>query len=428
MCRAAFFSAAAIALTMVSGGAADAGATFADQKLARELCAGLPGCRLAEVSPAGRDALNRRLSVYELAIDEPESADSFGCVPYRRQFWLVTRDDRSEAARRLVLELCNDGYGAAQVGEDTVTIRDNRLVHVQYGGSAWRWENTTEYSLSPFLELSQESCSFHTLSTIFDHWQWDWGRFSGRVLARGDTCDADGNPVEPATEEGMELGCPLDQATHAHDPIPLISLPDDMLAPMPELGSCATLIDSSGWRGFVVHGEDGLPDDAWMRLLAVSETDLVVTVGDDSWHSGGSSWVFDDHLEIWTAPGAGMPFCGEAVDPPKQWAVRVADGAVFPAFGDPLSLPTVAERRQAGAGRPITLRISFPEPIERIAVVYSDSDDGTRQERLIASSDLHFGDALSLGEVVAIDPLNAWCSVRDGRLDVDYAGRVPAVE
>ncbi len=405
---------------------ANAGTTFADRKVARELCAGRDDCRLIEVSAAGRDAQNRRLAVYELAIDERGNADGFGCTPYRRQFWLIVRDEAAEAERRLVLELCNDGYGAAQIGEDEVAIRDNRLTHVQSGGSAWRWENTTAYSLSPFFELTQESCSYHTLSTMFDHWQWDWRKFAGRVQARGDLCDANGEPVEPAPENGIALGCPLDQASHAHDPIPLVSLPSSALTPLPELGSCATLVDSSGWRGFVVHGEDGHPEDAWMLLLAVSESELLVTVGDDRWQSGASNWVLDDHLEIWAAPGVGMPFCGELVEPPKQWAVRVGDGAVFPAYGDPVDLPKVIDRRQDSPDGPITLRIALPEPFERIAVVYSDSDDGTRQERLIASSELHVGDALSLGEAVAIDPANAWCSVRDGRLDVEYAGRVPA--
>ena len=96
----------------------------------------------------------------------------FGCRPHRREIWLI-----SPGIPQRLLDLCNDGYGAAGVGEDVVEYDDNTLTHEQAGGSSWRWSNKKSIQLWPLRMRSQSSCSFHTAAPGFAYKRWDWTRF-----------------------------------------------------------------------------------------------------------------------------------------------------------------------------------------------------------------------------------------------------------
>ena len=73
-----------------------------------------------------------------------------------QEYWLV----EGASAPHLLLKLCNDGYGAAGVGVDEITIGDNRFTHFQAGGSNDRWETTDTIRLAPQTLLRVESCGF----------------------------------------------------------------------------------------------------------------------------------------------------------------------------------------------------------------------------------------------------------------------------
>ena len=73
-----------------------------------------------------------------------------------QEYWLV----EGTAKPHLLLKLCNDGYGAAGVGEDEITIGDNRFTHFQAGGSNDRWETTETIRLSPQTCCASTSCGF----------------------------------------------------------------------------------------------------------------------------------------------------------------------------------------------------------------------------------------------------------------------------
>ena len=99
--------------------------------------------------------------------DKSDDAPDDGCImdinsekkDGGTEYWLL-------GAKPLqLLALCNDGYGAAGVGEDTVTFGNNRMIHEQEGGSAWRWTSTEAFSLSPFKILSAQSCSYNDLGS-----------------------------------------------------------------------------------------------------------------------------------------------------------------------------------------------------------------------------------------------------------------------
>ena len=78
-------------------------------------------------------AASGNLGVAELHFglaDKPDDAPDEGCIAgdYETrdggvEYWLLEGD----AAPRLILQLCNDGYGAAGVGEDEVTVAQQPL-------------------------------------------------------------------------------------------------------------------------------------------------------------------------------------------------------------------------------------------------------------------------------------------------------------
>jgi hypothetical protein len=184
------------------------------------------------------------------------------------------------------------------------------------------------------------------------------------------------------------------------------------------LGTCATLVDGVT-AGFTIHGGKGSADDASMRVVwAQDGGDLFVEVDDDRLVGPGTSWVTDDHLELWLGqdfPG-GCPDAAQA----RQWGIRVTDGRVFPAFGNPDTNPKVEIAR---AGNKVRVKISLPpadrerqklvEP--RVTLVYSDSDDGVSQERLIATSTLQHGKGWSLGSLHYVSRVTA-CVAEGGVL------------
>jgi hypothetical protein len=135
-----------------------------------------------------------------------------------------------------------------------------------------------------------------------------------------------------------------------------------------------------------------------MRLLLSLEGELFVEIEDNRFVTGSASWVADDHLEIWSAPG------DSCVDPKAksqaaQWGIRAVDGKAFPGVGATAGGPLTAEVEKNG--RAMRLKVVLPPKLltGRFSVVYSDSDDGVRQKRLIATSTLAFGKWWTFGDV-----------------------------
>jgi hypothetical protein len=179
--------------------------------------------------------------------------------------------------------------------------------------------------------------------------------------------------------------------------------------------------------GFRVHGKQGKDEDSRFAVVA-TEADkqllLFVEIWDDRWvgpEPGNSRerWLFDDHLELWlSGPVSYSSHCTEKRDgAPEQWAIRITDGQVFPAMGATQGRPAV--ERVLGADGVARLRIALPagKVHENIALVYSDSDDGKRQKRLIATSQVKLGWAASLGVLQFISPDAASCVVSRGQLE-----------
>ena len=219
--------------------------------------------------------------------DKPDDAPDNGCMldSYDKhdggtEYWLLG------AAPLKLLALCNDGYGAAGVGEDHVTFGDNRMTHDEVGGSAWRWQSTEVFSLAPFRALSTDGCSFNDVGpdtgtqTVTDE-----VKFRATVIAK--------NPSAHFSDDDG-VGCPDTTPAMFAKPVPypapkaVMAFPvlapannADLKVPMGTvLGSCATSLSTSGKSGFVTFGKPAgqavevqlLSIDAGRTLIAQPST------------------------------------------------------------------------------------------------------------------------------------------------------------
>jgi hypothetical protein len=82
-------------------------------------------------------------------------------------------------------------------------------------------------------------------------------------------------------------------------------------------------------------------------------------------------------------------------------------------------LPRVerAEAKDAQGQNVLRFKIELPRAYPSLTVVYSDTDDGQKQKRLIATSALKFGDALTLGATKIIPEDRGSCRIADGALE-----------
>lgn len=371
-----------------------------------ELCADRAGCEVEERMPAGRDG-DDALEVWTLRFPENEED---ACVP--REAWLVRRGAKT-ATRQLLVTVCNDGYGAAGLGEDVFEVEGSNFRHRQMGGSNWRWATVRELSLSPLAWRSRGESSWWTLGPNRYEASMDFHTLRGRVELELPTCDEDGTlPVdlESASTQAFE-----------HAPIPQFVLP--LSEPHDRwkttaLGECALTIDASGEGGYLVHGAKGDPSDAAMKVALDASGVLFVEITDDLYVGPTARWLVDDHVELWlTDETLSTEGCTEGKRPAKQWGIRLADGKIFPAHGKPG--PLVAEVHRLD-DRVVRLRIELPAH-EAFAVVYSDGDDGRTQERLLATSRLAFGDGRSLGTARRIPSEVATCELHDGLTRLRFA-------
>lgn len=387
---------------------APAAAALDAAALAKELCGEAAGCRLEKAHPAGEGPSGEALTVLELAIPNPPEAPDSGyaqtCHPHRQQFWRVTQRGAS-VEKLLLLDLCNDGYGAAGLGEDYVTVSANRLIHSQSGGSNSRWGFSRTYSLAPLVLQKDESCFYHTAFGTAQSVNTDW--LAPRSISRWDAQDC-------GAQTDAVMDCDTPSLRYQYDLIPL--LPEGTSAVdwgATALGSCAFEMDAAAHTGYVTHGAPGEPRDASLKALLADKRTLVVEVIDDQWVSGASSWLYDDHLELWVGADAQAGECIEAGLETVQWGIRVADGEVFVGKGKRPWKPAV--RRipfDAGGGRQgHRLIITLGEDADVLTVVYSDSDDGKTQERLMATSRLKHGVAASLGRALTLLPTAGRCEV-----------------
>ena len=375
--------------------------------LVSQLCEGKePGCHMVKTTPIA-DAGNVSLSLWYLV--NAATGDPWGvrtpvspCVAY--DVWLVRAIGGQPNSWQHLASVCNDGYGAAGVGMDTFETAKDQLTYCQMGGSAWRWVNCATVDLQTMTIVSQKQSNQWTLDYNRESKVRNWREFDFTSEWYSRDCSDDDAP----TSEGEQQ---VKASVYRFQYIPQVVMPKSFADGgwrAIGLGNCGAKVSSDGSSGFVTHGEVGQKSDAAMTVLGLSQKDLVVEVRDDRIVSGADSWIFDDHIEVWAAEkklSSGRCLTHDVAA--YQWGVRLSDGKVYAAFGNPALLPTVSH--WVVSENEVRLRIRMPKIYPAISVAYSDSDDGKKQERLIATSALKHGQARTLGALLPIDGAKAKC-------------------
>jgi hypothetical protein len=331
------------------------------------------------------------------------------CIPV--EYWLVTRRGGELLRTRPLVTPCNDGYGAAGMGEDSVDVGPGLLVHTRSGGSAWRWSTSTALALDPLTVVEEGSDGYWTLGRNAERIAWNWTTFSGEATWYSPPCGPDGEPV---WLDGGEVEPVSAEESHAYLPIPSFdALPAEYSAGGwrgTSPGGCAALVDGTAGAGYVLEG-DSNPQDASFRVLLEGTSVLYVEIVDDDLRAEGRA---PDELRLAVGETSAsymdhcLPAAGGGIAAPYR--IRPTDGRVTGP-----GTPPAVERAAANGG--VRLRIDLGRPVQAFAIAYADGDGGRRHERVIATARWEERDANSLGRALAIPPNRAGCSIGVGRLE-----------
>ena len=322
--------------------------------------------------------------------DHDDDSDRHGCGEYR----LVDLAAKKPRGGVKLLKQCDGDHSEVRAGVDAKERTFNFGGHSVYTND--QWDEETVLGLDP-LRIVAFSRGSNGRGQLHDE-KWNWDKFGGDVELGVDYCPNKAPWADGGTRPDSDVP---DFVVHALR-IPRVTLPATFLADgwrTTALGACAAQVD--GENGFTIHGDKGAAADTSMRVLFSTGDDLFIEIRDDRFVSGGKSWVVDDHLEVWTTNGDSQCVDPKGKSPAWQWGIRVLDGAVFPGFGDPGTAPHAEAHR---AGNVARLKLSLRGTLAAgtpFTIVYSDSDDGRRQKRLIATSALSYGKWWTFGEAPA---------------------------
>lgn len=403
------------------------------------LCAGRAKCSIHRRRAAGKDAEGRALWVLtvdlgleSLSDAEPPSDSSSSDLEeepnqdttrarygscHRFEYWRMV--EGAPDLSQLLVTVCNDGYGASGVGEDTVSIGDNLFSVATSGGSAWRWSQSTKRALYPQKTLTTTQQGNWNLGPNTFERTVDWERFTGREAWFSPACNAQGEPPEG---EGREANDPGFESVL----IPRMTLDPAFRSDgyrTVALGRCAVDVDGTGAQGFVTFGERAARAEGFVRAVLSDQQELFVEVHDPHPSGASARWVRDDHLEIWLPSGSDaapppapgyMDHCLPKDDGPKQWGIRVADGKVFSGYGKPKESDLSVERSASVDGS-VHFKVRLPGQPAAMTLGYSDGD-GKKQRRVVATSLVRKGTRASLGAFLDGGE-QATCRVEAGRLE-----------
>ena len=404
--------------------------------LATRICGDDLTCCLSRAESAGQDRAGRSMTVLNLdqacqlvgRAKRRGSGDETTCHPYAN--WLVVHKGKKLVSRQLLTSECNDGYGAANLGEDQVETKNNIFTHDRSGGSNWRWSRGVSMVLDP-LHVAGESWSGEFVINLDQSGSeaWNLDEFTGSGTRGLPLCSANA-AGEESSEADVESAGGINASYLL---IPSISLPAAYVNggwKTTALAGCSILVDGEK-HGFTVHGSQAATADESFRVVASRVGDdvfLFVEIKDDHWVGPGQpihgkSWLYDDHLELWASDT--VAWDGDCTNKqhglPEQWGIRITDGKVFPAMGKPTAKVAVERVFAADASNVARLKIKVPPNGGNVTLVYSASDEGNEQKRLIATSTVRLGWAATLGVFHEVKPTEATCVVRDKRLETKLA-------
>lgn len=382
-------------------------------ELLARVCGERKPCSLRRARAAGVDPSGRALTVWSVDLGtrspvetsseglvEETSSDSFTATGRDRcrqiEYWLAIGEARAPTTVQQLLAICNDGNGAAGLGEDTVTIGERSFEHASSGGSNWRWSRTRTVELAPLRVREVSGDGYFALGPNRERRGWSFDRFAGDVSWYSPPCERNGEASEVAEASQVE---------HHYASIPAVALTDEYTGggwKTVGLGGCALTLASTEQ-----------PGDAVMRVVASAGEGaraLFVELEDDD-------FTRDDRLELWFGDRGPdyMEHClpGEPMGL-RQWVIQVRDGRVLAGHGQPEIAGLSVVR--AGVG-PMRLRIEPRSRFNGVTLVYVDRDDGESEPRRLTTSKLEPGRGETLGALAIVDPQAAACAVVAGRLE-----------
>jgi len=397
------------------------------------LCVKREPCRVVETKDAGKDTRGQPMQVAHLTLGWMEleagaaqegrafaegSRQAQAAAPNTRceaqEWWLV----RTGLPAQLLLSLCNGHQGA--VREESVEVLDNLVAYTRSGvRRSDHWTQTRRLRLSPLRMANEDEQTF-------------WESSTPRT---GRDNEGDTRAWNYETLQGMIGRAASDCA--ATDP----SVGERELPYLPEVQVDQAFLDG-GWKQvglgqgkggchlaarYTLLGDAELPGakDAGLKALVVwndaQVRTLILEVRDDQWTGPSAKWLNDDHLELWLAPLPPQVLNGctkpTAEQRPVQWGIRLVDGKVFPAFGNPKQ-PLKVERAPLAGNTGYRLKVTLPIEFQALSVLYSDNDGGKKQEKRVATSPLKFGRPETFNPLYRVLPAEATCAAKDGELRV----------
>ena len=324
------------------------------------------------------------------------------------EYWLVT--GKKDPSPKLLLQLCNDGYGGAGIGEDDVQVKPNRLSHEQIGGgSESRWFVHRELQLNPPQLLTTTVGTFPSAAPKFiDESKWQWDTSSGERTRFLSLCTEEGHAdlredVKPKAVRSAMI--PKAVVTKA-----FVEGGWKTTA----LGSCAA---KATWP---IQGAAGTDQDSSLKVMAINDSELVIELVDDVYGPG-------DQLQLWLGERTVSPLdgcLGKQGLQAAQWLIDVPSGKGRAGHNARFGTPVSEVVQQ---GQVVRLRMKFPEgQWPSVMIAYADSDDGKLVERVMGTSQFVFAQMATLGAIATLERKMGICDVVDGALQFKRNASLPS--
>lgn len=347
----------------------------------------------------GEEAAREKGARADPKITATENEDSVdanfdNCVIVHHWAFILPKDAAPDVLDGFQLtDICNDGHGAAGLGEDHVIVGNNEVTISTSGGSAWRWSQSRTVSIAPALLLRSASDGYWAMGPNRQEGDFDWRTFQGTLSWWVAPCGPNGEPPDGWEELGsgysfidlpaVELDKAFREGTWKSD----------------DWRACGATVDSAAKRGFVASGERGEENDAKLTVVTDDKTGIFyVEVADDA-------ITAKDDLQVWMAQGEVdyMEHCVMTEPIAHGFHVRMSDGKVSALTSKP-PLTRVQVERANGPSGTTRFRVALLDSPKSVSFVYADSDNGKAPERTIATSDFKRSKALSLGRRLELFP------------------------
>ena len=401
--------------------------TLLDSDVLKALCPAKTACTVLDKLVAGKDTSDNDL-VFAGVQEKPKTkgkargvAEDDGnepCLPAPYGLLHVQMGHVVSVEPIVVLRAGDCEYGARGGGE-SIELDGQTATYTIEGGSNWAWSESKTWEIWPRVrKIAEESTGWWTVSSNFSHHTRDLRRGRTTVEWFVPNCTKNGEP--PESNEENDSTKPGANANYAYLEIPRLDTAVKLEWKSAAFPSAGLVITSQKDDGFITFGNPGTARDARFRVIALSPHQLLVEVADPQISDRAKNWINDDHVEVWAGPeliGYETPCImrgpagkdAEDTNHPgvaQQWGIRTSDGAVFRGMGKPQTDPRVdrVELDSADWGHVARFRITFAKDVAAVTVAYSDSDEGKRQRRIIATSRINLRDSLTLGTLAPAPP------------------------